>query len=174
MVGADGLLGGGDEVLVLARAADLVELFVEVAKLRHLAHYALVHHEGRLQRRGAEVEVQGAEGAAGGADLRCSGGPGQRVPCGAADLQASEAPLAQEVDGVADQRLVEQHAVPCEEVAARARHLRTLDRIGNARELRQVIVREHPVFALELAPRRLDPVVVLVVVHRHIVRHKVA
>eukprot|EP00962_Isochrysis_galbana_P022927 scaffold6876_cov109-Isochrysis_galbana.AAC.3 len=51
MVGADGLFGGGDQVLVLGRAGHLVELLVEVAQLGHLGHERLVHHKGRLQKR---------------------------------------------------------------------------------------------------------------------------
>lgn len=50
MEGRDGLLRGGDEVLVIAVAGDdLVELLVKLGQLRGLGHDALVHEEGRLE-----------------------------------------------------------------------------------------------------------------------------
>eukprot|EP00967_Tisochrysis_lutea_P095013 scaffold138381_cov36-Tisochrysis_lutea.AAC.3 len=51
VVGADGLLRGGDEILVLRRARNFVELLVEVGKLSHLGHQRLVHHKRGLEQR---------------------------------------------------------------------------------------------------------------------------
>ena len=48
---AERLLGGGDEVLVVAIAGDLVELLVELLELRALRHDRLAHEEGRLHGR---------------------------------------------------------------------------------------------------------------------------
>ncbi len=77
---------------------------------------------------------------------------------------------------VRDERLVEQRARADEEVAARARHLGAARRVRDARHLREVVVREHPVLGLEGAPRVDDGVVVLVVVdgHRAVLGQQVA
>ena len=55
VVAAEGLLGGGDEVLlagalgIVGLAADLVELLVEVVELGNAGHDVLVHHVGGLE-----------------------------------------------------------------------------------------------------------------------------
>ena len=77
-------------------------------------------------------------------------------------------------DGVRDERLVEAHAHPSEEVSARARDDRPLDRVREAGKLYEIIVGEHPVLTVEGAIRVDHEVVVLVVVDRHRVRHEVA
>jgi len=48
VVGADRLLRSGDQVLVITLARHLIELLVELRKLRHLAHNRLLHEEGSL------------------------------------------------------------------------------------------------------------------------------
>mmetsp|Transcript_12717 Transcript_12717/g.46955 ORF Transcript_12717/g.46955 Transcript_12717/m.46955 type:complete len:323 (-) Transcript_12717:17-985(-) len=47
---ADGLLGGGDQILLgVLLASDLVQSLVKLAQLGHAGHDLLVHHVGRLQ-----------------------------------------------------------------------------------------------------------------------------
>ena len=50
MEAGDRLLSGGDEVLVLTFAGDLVELFIELLKLGTLGHDSAGHEIGRDQR----------------------------------------------------------------------------------------------------------------------------
>mmetsp|Transcript_20278 Transcript_20278/g.45827 ORF Transcript_20278/g.45827 Transcript_20278/m.45827 type:complete len:414 (-) Transcript_20278:381-1622(-) len=95
---ADGLLRGGDQVLlrrpvgVVRLARHLVELLVEVLELGDPAHEVLVHEVGRLQ------------------DL---------VPL----VVLAELLGSQKADGVVDQGLVQQHSRVGQKVGAVARHL---------------------------------------------------
>lgn len=62
MQSADGLLGGGDEVLVclglVLALSDLVQLLIEVGQLRRLGHLVAEHEEGWLVGRVALVEEE--------------------------------------------------------------------------------------------------------------------
>lgn len=138
----DGLLGRGDEVLVVLVARDLVQLLVEVLELRRLGHMLLAHHERRH------------------------------------DLFVRL--LAEEVEAVVDQRLVQVHTVPGQVEATVPRNLRAAVRVEKLEAVHHLVVRKDVVLLLDLCvravgmPRLDDEVVVLRLRHRHLVADQVA